>query len=60
MARIRDGISALLPVDPAEAAASTPEPVEPVEVVASTPAQPVTSRFRSPEDWARYLQEITH
>lgn len=54
---IRDGISALLPVDPA-----TPEPpVEPVApvapVVAAVPAAP---RFKSPDEWAAYVKELTH
>lgn len=56
---IRDALSALLdPVDSAEAAA-TPEPAVDSPVAAVVPAQPAT-RFRSPEEWSRYLQEITH
>ena len=52
---IRDGLSALLPVEPVADAAPTPPPVDPPKAV----VQP-TPRFRSAEDWARYIQEITH
>lgn len=58
---IRDAISALLTADDPPKAAPPAAAVEPPAPVPTTPAAPAQAkRFRSPQDWAAYLQEITH
>jgi len=54
---IRAAIDSLLePADPAPSEDAPPERVDPAPVAPEAPAAPVTPRFRSREDWLRYLE----